>query len=390
MKKNLIFVIASLEIGGTERHFLQVLPRLAAAGWNVRVITTIKKGILAPDLEKTGIPVLCILNEKYLNWIQKLPQFPRRLIRMLCAIVSLRAYLKRNSNVTLHCFLPEPYIVGMLAARLARFKGHKIMSRRALNCYQQGRPLVRWLEKRLHTKTSMITGNCAALISQLHEEEKVPKSRLRLIYNGIDTTAFTSYKSRQEVRTLLGIPLDALVLIKVANLIPYKAHLTLLTALNKIKNKLPIHWRLICVGRDNGIGGNLQNQAKNLGLSEHILWLGMRQDIPDLLFSADIGVLCPYENEGFSNAILEGMAAGLPLVVTDVGGNKEAVVDGKTGYIVEANNSEALGNAILDLTNHPEKALQFGQAGQARVKKYFSLDACVQAYEELYESVSAS
>ncbi|MBP9764216.1 MAG: glycosyltransferase, partial [Gammaproteobacteria bacterium] len=146
-------------------------------------------------------------------------------------------------------------------------------------------------------------------------------------------------------------------------------------------------WYLICLGRDDGIGNSLRQQAVNLGLDKHILWLGTRSDIADVLFSADIGVLCPFKNEGFSNAILEGMTAGLPMVVTDIGGNKEAVVNGETGYVVEPRNTDSLAAAILDLANNRSKAKQFGEAGQKRVKESFSLSACVDAYEKLYNSL---
>lgn len=391
MKKNIIIVVSSLDVGGTERHLISVLPKLISNGWSVRVITTFKKGVLVTEFEKKGIPVFCVLDEKHLIWIQKLPQLLRRLIRMSLGIFVLKSYLKQkiqdHKNTILHFYLPEAYIVGMLAAILARFNGFKIMSRRSLNCYQQKSRFIGWLERKLHFKTSVITGNCQALISQLHIEEHVPLEHLRLIYNGIDTTTFIPMESRNAVRNTLNIQQDALVIVKVANLIPYKGHANLLAALNKIKDKLPEHWYLICLGRDDGIGSALQQQTENLGLSEHILWLGTRTDISDLLFSADIGVLCPFKNEGFSNAVLEGMTAGLPMVVTDIGGNKEAVINDETGYVVEPRNTDQLAMAILDLANNRSKAKQFGEAGRQRVEKHFSLKACVDAYEKLYNDL---
>ena len=78
---------------------------------------------------------------------------------------------------------------------------------------------------------------------------------------------------------------------------------------------------------------------------------------------------------------------GLPMVVTDIGGNKEAVVNGETGYVVEPRNTDSLAAAILDLANNRSKAKQFGEAGQKRVKESFSLSACVDAYEKLYNSL---
>ena len=238
MKKDIIIVVGSLDVGGTERHLISVLPKLISNGWSVRVITTFKRGILAPAFEKRGVPVFCILDEKHLTWLQKLPQLPSRLIRMILGVFALKAHLKQqiqnHKNTILHFYLPEAYIVGMLAASLARFKGCKIMSRRSLNCYQQKSVFVGWLERKLHSRTSVITGNCQALISQLKIEEHVPLEHLRLIYNGIDTAAFIPTESRNVVRNTLGIQQDTLVIVKVANLIPYKGHADLLVALSKM------------------------------------------------------------------------------------------------------------------------------------------------------------
>lgn len=392
MKKNIIIIVGSLDVGGTESHLLSMLPRLASKRWSIRIITTIKKGILAPDFEKKGISVSCVLDRKNLSWIEKLPRLANRLIRMVFGIFILKSHLKKeiqaHNNALLHFYLAEPYIVGMLAAILARFKGHKIMSRRCLNCYQQKSPVIGWLERALHPKTSVITGNCESIVFQLEQEENVPREHLRLIYNGIDDEFFVPQRSRNEVRKALDIQLDAVLIVKIANLIPYKGHSNLLIALNKIKDQLPEHWCLLCVGRDDGIGWFLQQQAEKLGLSKHVLWLGTRSDIADLLFSADIGVLFPYKNEGFSNAILEGMTAGLPMVVSNIGGNKEAVLNGKTGFVVEPQDLDGLAAAILDLASNRSKAQQFGNAGRKRVKECFSLSACVDAYEELYSSLS--
>mgnify|MGYP000622031839 CR=1 FL=1 len=121
-----------------------------------------------------------------------------------------------------------------------------------------------------------------------------------------------------------------------------------------------------------------------VNVPDNVVSLAKLYGVADLLTLADIGLLCSHE-EGFSNAVLEGMAAGLPMVVTDVGGNKEAVLHGKTGYVVPARDSKALANALLALVNNREQAIAFGLAGQARVKAQFALETCVNAYIKLYE-----
>ncbi len=143
---------------------------------------------------------------------------------------------------------------------------------------------------------------------------------------------------------------------------------------------------MLCVGRDDGLGPTLAELARGLRLDGNIRLLGSRADIPALLASADIGILCSHE-EGFSNAILEGMAAGLPMVVTDVGGNAEAVVDQETGFVVPAHDPAALGAAILALASNAELRKKLGKAARRRVETHFSLEQCVERYDALYRDL---
>jgi len=144
---------------------------------------------------------------------------------------------------------------------------------------------------------------------------------------------------------------------------------------------------MVCVGRDTGIGGELKQQAIKLGIDEHVLWLGERTDAIDWLGASDIGLLTSHE-EGFSNSILEGMACGLPMVVTDVGGNPEAVVDGENGFTVPSRNPEALSQVILKLAQDLELRKSMGAKGRQRVHKLFGIDRCVDLYAALYKTIA--
>ncbi len=383
MKKDLCVVIGNLEVGGTERHLTMVLPLLVSRGWNVRVLVLSKRGALVPYLESNGVPVISVIPEKQLSQIQKLPRVLARGLRIAYCLIQLARYFRSEQPTILHFFLPEAYVLGMSGAWLAGFKGSKLMSRRSLNTYQLRRKGIAWCEKILHPHISMALGNSAAIIAQL-KAERIPEDHLRLIYNGINVEPFKQVKPREICRKELGIANDALIFIMVANLIPYKGHHDLLEAFNLIQNQLKENWVLLCVGRDDGILKALQQSAEQLNVAKHILWLGSRSDVPDLLSAADIGILCSHE-EGFSNAILEGMTAGLPMVVTDVGGNKEAVVEGETGYVVPPKAPKELADALLKLASSPTNIQAFGQLAKARVQQNFSLAACVNAYHKLYE-----
>jgi glycosyltransferase involved in cell wall biosynthesis len=148
-------------------------------------------------------------------------------------------------------------------------------------------------------------------------------------------------------------------------------------------NSLPPSWTLLCVGRDDGIGSSLIDLARELSIDAHIRLLGSQSDVSALLASADVGILCSHE-EGFSNAILESMAAGLPMIVTDVGGNAEAVLDRETGYVVPPRDPAALGAAIVALAANADLRKQMGATGRRRVETHFSITRCVEDYDNLY------
>lgn len=390
MKQEIVFFIGSLDFGGAERHLVFLLPKLKEKGWKVSLVTLVSKGPMASLLENQGIKVGCILNQQYSTLLRRLPRIIKTPLRLIPTIGQLVLLFRKKKEAFFHFFLPETYVIGMLAALLAGRTHHTIMSRRSLNNYQQAKPLLRWLERRLYSKTPAILGNSSAIIDQLHQEEGVPLDKLTLIYNGVDYSQFTSVIPKEKTRTSLGISSEVLVLIIVANLIPYKGHADLLEALALIKDKLlPKDWRLLCVGRNDGIGDKLLHQTRDLGLDKHIHWLGVRTDVPSLLHCADIGLLCSHQ-EGFSNAILESMAVGLPMIVTNVGGNKEAVIDEKTGYVVPARNPQRLAEAIMKLASDSEKRKLMSVAASDRVHQLFTLEKCVENYDRFYQSLMVS
>ena len=373
------FIVGSLDIGGAERHLSQLLPALKERGFSVRVILLSNKAPLKPIFEKAGITVILGPN------INFLPALIRRPLSLIISVTRLIFNFLRNPKAIHHSFLPEAYLLTAFAARLAFFKGPLVMSRRSLNNYQQRRPALR-LEKLFYRFTTMALGNSNAVVKQLYLEGFKPE-KVELIYNGIETSKFQTLALKPEIRKTLGLNPDSLIFIIVANLIPYKGHIDLLNAFAIISNDLPKNWQLLCVGKDAGTLEHLKNHASILGLTSYVEFLGSRTDTTQLLTASDIAILCSHE-EGFSNAILEGMAAGLPMVVTDVGGNGEAVQDMITGLVVPYKNTKALADALLTLAKSPQLRTSYGSAGKERVNQYFTLPQCVQQYSDLYKRLN--
>ncbi len=377
-RPELLFVVPSLQLGGTERHLCFVLPRLAGRGWVPTVYTINAKGPLAADLEAMGVRVV---GPPFADALAQAGPVERTALRVISAI-RLTALIWRMRPGIVHFFLPEAYLLGGLCALTTR-RHLLVMSRRSLNNYQASHRRLAWVERWLHPRMTAILGNSQAVTEQLIRDEGVQANKVQLIYNGIDMSLFER-RPAGEIRATLDIDKGALVLIIVANLLPYKGHADLLEALRRVCRYLPKNWLLLCAGRWSPADAGLVACASQGGLAGHVRFLGERRDVPDLMAAADIGLLCSHE-EGFSNSLLEGMAAGLPMIVTDVGGNVEAV--GSAAVIVPPQAPDKLGQVIVELAANSARRRALGDAARQRVRQRFTLERCVEDYDAFYTGI---
>jgi glycosyltransferase involved in cell wall biosynthesis len=378
MDRRLLYVIGSLEVGGAEQHLVQVACQLKERGWNPELYAFTTGGPLSSHLQEAKIPVFGLSSA----WMNSFPC--KRLVarfRLIATFVFLAWIMLVRRPALVHFFLPGAYIIGGVVS-LFTFTRPRVMSRRSRNFYQQKHPYMTKIELFLHGHMDAVCGNSLAVVNDL-KVEGVEAKKLHLIYNGIDLKRFSQIDPRNSLRQKLKIEENALVLICIANLIPYKGHRDLLEALAEARSLLPQSWACLCIGRDDGIGADLKVLATELGIEDNVRWLGGRSDVPNLLSCADIGILCSHE-EGFSNAVLEGMAAGLPMIVTDVGGNAEAVIDRITGRVVPPRHPSRLAQAILEMAADTKRG-EMGKLGCERVSEKFSLTSCVDQYEALYD-----
>lgn len=380
---DVLYVIGALDVGGAERHLATVGPALVSRGWRVSVFSLAGHGALSAAFKDGGVAVVVPPIER----VGGSRALPSRIFRLLVAAGHLFWTLLRRRPSIVHFFLPAAYLVGAPLTVLAGVP-IRVMSRRSLNAYQAAYPFVPAVEKKLHKGMHALLGNSLSVVHELRDHEGVPASKLGLIYNGLDMSRFAQIEPRDQARAGLGLSSDDFVMVTVANLIPYKGHADLFAALGRARSGLPQNWRLLVVGRDDGIGPELKRLRAKLGLDDYVDFLGARNDIPSLLAAADVGLLCSHE-EGFSNALLEGMAAGLPMIATHVGGNAEAIIDQENGLIVPAKDPARLADAVLHLANDPPLRARLGAAARARVAEKFSLERCVDGYDALYRALLA-
>ncbi len=373
-RPRILVVTKKMVMGGAERHIAHLLPDIQGRGFAIELFVLDRGGELEAELVKAGVAI----SGPFRRY--------KRAIHVFVTASALYRRIRETRPDILHFFLPEPYLIGAIVAIIARHRTC-IMSRRSLAHYQRNYPWVGHAERMLHRRMAALLGNSRAVVDELVAEVGGRK-KIGLIHNGVTVPSLVSHDVRRGRRAALDIPIDAFVMVIVANLFRYKGHSDLLSALGLAAQRLPQPWRLVVIGRDEGEGPQLRSQAERLGLADRILWLGERQDVDELLSVADMGLLVSHQ-EGFSNALIEAMGQGVPMIATAVGGNLDAIVDGESGRLVPPHDPATLGAAILELAASPEKRRAMGIAACERTSAMFSQDACVTRYERLYRGIGA-
>ncbi len=228
-----------------------------------------------------------------------------------------------------------------------------------------------------------IVTNSESIKQMVVKEEGVISQRVEVIYNGVGSPVMNGL-NMQDVRVRLGLKINDIVIMHVANLKPVKGHKYLLEAFAAVRKQY-LDVKLVLIGRDE-LDGQLQNMAQGLNILDEVIFLGKRDDVGSLLRLADICVL-PSLSEGMSNAILEYMAAKKPVIATKVGGNPEMIKNGFNGLLVDRENAQQLKDALLVLINDRQRRLDMGCAGSERVKKEFSMPAMLSGYTSLFSKI---
>jgi glycosyltransferase involved in cell wall biosynthesis len=206
--------------------------------------------------------------------------------------------------------------------------------------------------------------------------DRFDASKVRVIHNGVDVAKFKS--ARNDRIRLFPDAGDGKLVVLVGNMhTDVKGHPWLIASAATVREQFP-NTRYVLVG-DGEQRSSFERQARDLGVMHNFLFLGRRSDIPEILASCDIAVL-PSRAEGLPNAVLEYMAAGLPVIASRVGGNAELVQDGVTGILVPAEDWAAL----LKLLSEPSLARRLGQAGREFTVQNFSFERLVRDVDALY------
>ena len=293
------------------------------------------------------------------------------------AVIRLRILLKEVKPDILHTYLLHSNVLGRIVGRLTGVP-RIIGSERTIG---QARYWGRLLTKLTNPLTDAVEVNSQTGAIAIEDNLGVPREKIELVRPGVNLGEYSKPTDGAEIRTDLGLNQDQHLALYVGRLRPVKGVEFGLRAFALAKDKRP-NLYMALAGEGEQLY-NLQNLVDALGINNHVKFLGVRNDLPDLLAAAD-SILMPSLNEGFPRTAIEAMAAGKPIVATRVGGTPEAIIDGKTGILVPAKDIRAMAKALISLIDDPLLRDRLGVAGAKLARENYSIDDYVSRLDELY------
>lgn len=370
MITNIVHIVQSLDIGGLERVVVDLVTHRFRKDFHYVVFCLEDQGPFVHELRIQGIDVICFDKKK--GWDFSL------FFRI--------AYLLRKKRITIvHTHNSGPLLYGGIAARIVGIP-FVIHTKHGTNLRQQRNDV--WLNAILFKIPDKIIAVSQDALLIAHQKEKVPFDKLIYIPNGVDTKKFSiTGTDSVSIRKKYNLPNDDFLVGIVARLCWEKDIPTLLEAFRLIlQEKKDVS--LVVVG-DGAERSLLETIVRKCDIGRHVFFLGMQHDIPELLSLFTVFSL-PSIREGMPVTLLEAMAMQIPVVVTDVGANREIVEHGVSGYVVKQKDVVSLKDAIMRLIYDREMAAMMGKKGREKVSDEYSVDSMVEKYEKEYGCVMKS
>ncbi|HEX8087358.1 MAG TPA: glycosyltransferase [Blastocatellia bacterium] len=369
-RPRVLHLINSFEIGGTERQAVALLGRLNRERYDVKLAVLRNRGPFYKEIE---------------GRFPNVPEFPLTSFYNLNALrqlARLRALMVRERIDILHA---HDFYAGMIGAAAARLAGARVIAcQRHLKL--SNRPAHEWGTRLTHRMAHRILVNSEAIRDHILSRDGAHAGKIVVIKNGISSAADSPETRglRDSIRRELELDVDCKLVGMVARLQPVKGHRFFVEAAARVISKEP-KAQFVLVG-DGPLKSDIEDQAAKLGLKGRVRLLGDRADAAGLVASFDLLVLASL-HEGLPNAVMEAMAAGVPVVATAVGGTKELIADGETGYLVPPADSDALSERITFALANVADRSRVAAAGRRFISAEFGMGRMVKSVEKLYDEL---
>ena len=367
-KIKIAYIIDELNIGGTENQLIDTIELLDKKQFEILLIC------LRPSQYFSKITLQC---EKILLNVSSLIS-----INGVLAFFSLVSYLRKHEVDIVQTYFFDANVFGILAAKLGGVK--KIIScRRDMGFWYT--PKLLFVLKRLNKIADRFLVNSYAIKENIIKYEFIPDHKIDVIYNGIDFKQFQKEYDAATVKNELGINHGESVVGIVANLNRKvkRVDLFIHAGKNVLRKKGDVSF--VIVG-DGHLRHDLEKCSTHLGIKHKIFFIGQKENIQPYLSVFDIGVICS-DSEGFSNSILEYLASGKPVVVTDTGGNRELLKEGKFGELVPPDNPERMAESILKLFNDHLRMKRILKSAEKMIELEYGWETKIKEIEKYYRSI---
>ena len=362
---NILRVITWLPVGGIERRLVAALPRLGRDRFNVSLVCLRERGALADELAAAGVSVDLIPFRK---------RWDARALRALAALMR-----ERRIDIV-HGHMYRANVPATVAARLAGVR-HVWGQVHNVGTWESWRQA--WMDRQLCRWRDGMIAVSERVRRDVIERLRLAPERVKVVYNGVELERFQQARlGREALRAALGVAEGEVVFLFAARLVEQKRCADFLEAFARLQRQAGGAALRAWVLGDGPEADTLRQQVSSSADPAAVRFFGMQERIEDYMAAADVFVL-PSAREGFSNALVEAMAAGLAIVASDVGGNAEAVRDGQDGLIVPPEAVDAL-HAAMERLWREEATRRRLAASAAQRAETFSLDRMVQALEKLY------
>ena len=362
--------------GGTEKHLVQLITGLPPERFRCAVVVfDAGENTLLEELRRRGVPIIHLpVGREYV------PNALRQAWR-------LAQLIRRHRYDIVQTYHQKADTYGALIAWMAGAR-HLVSSKRDTG--QLRKPLHVFLNRRLRGLFDGFIMVANGVSDAVVAQDRLSVQRVMTIYNGVDAIRFhpPSAAQRAAARARLGFTDEDFVVGMVAGFRAEKNHDVFFEGLSRAAPALP-SLKVLAVG-----GGELlvqhQQRLGATGLALRTVFAGDVADVLPYLWAMDVGCLTPGSNEGFSNAVIEQMAAGVPMIVTAVGGNPEAVANGETGWVIPPLDATALAQAVLTMHQDGPGRAAMGRAARARVEARFSLEHMCAEHARVYTALCTS
>lgn len=367
MTARILHVIPTLDRGGAEKQLTLLASGLPKEEFEVHVCTLTRDGPLRAPLEAAGVTI---------HSIQKRGKFDP------LAFHRLTKLMRRLQPDLVHTWIFAANAYGRAAALRAGVKCI-VGGERCVDPWKNGLELA--IDRYLAQRSRCIVTNSSG-VQVFYAEQGVPAEKFIIIPNGIDADRVTAPSSRSEWAEELGIPESAHWVVAIGRLWPQKRLRDAIWVMDILKVARDDVFLLI-VG-DGPERRRLERFAWQVKIEDHVRFLGERSDVAKLLPHLSASVLAS-GYEGQSNAIMESMAAGLPVVASDIPGNRDLVIDGQTGSLFPPGDRGEFARCLHRVLEDRELARRMGEAGARRMREEFTVNQMIERHAALYRRLLA-